>query len=157
MSLIETDTMHSSTYITSLREWRSYLSLHYHLMTSDLSLLDHLKHCSAHLVVSPRINDSENEQAKHWAADHTEKSESCLREHTQAIQASKGTCICTMQVNVRWVPVPTLFVVISRLSISSRPSNPLNAFLLAPQIPRLLAIWRNFKWYLLTYSCSLLT
>jgi len=40
---------------------------------------------------------------------------------------------------------PTPFVVISRLTISSRPSNPLNAFLLAPQIRILLTIVHVYK------------
>ena len=49
------------------------------------------------------------------------------------------------------VPAPTLFVIISRLTISSRPSNPLNAFLLAPQIRLLLTSGCVYKLYLLTY------
>jgi len=50
-----------------------------------------------------------------------------------------------------YVPGRTLFVVIPRLAISSRPSNPLNAFLLAPQIRLLLTILSINKLYLLVY------
>jgi len=41
--------------------------------------------------------------------------------------------------------------VISTLTISSRPSNPLNVFLLAPQIQLLLTIVLVYKLYFLTY------
>jgi len=47
---------------------------------------------------------------------------------------------------------PKLCLVISRLTISSRPYNPLNAFLLAPQIRLLLTTAHVYKVYLLTYS-----
>jgi len=43
--------------------------------------------------------------------------------------------------------------VISRLTVSSRPSNP--AFLLAPQIRLLLTIVHVYKLYLLTYLLTL--
>jgi len=46
---------------------------------------------------------------------------------------------------------PTLFVVISRLTVSSRSSNPLNVFLLAPQIQLLLTIVRVYELHLLTF------
>ena len=45
-------------------------------------------------------------------------------------------------------------VVISRLTISTRPSNPLSAFLLAPQIRLLLTIVRVYKLHLLTCILS---
>jgi len=48
-------------------------------------------------------------------------------------------------------PAPTFFIVITRLTVSSRPSNPINAFLLTTQIRLLLTIVRGYKLYLLTY------
>jgi len=50
---------------------------------------------------------------------------------------------------------PTLFI-ISRLTISSRPYNLLNAFILAPQIRLLLTIVRVYKLCLLTHSLTYL-
>ena len=52
------------------------------------------------------------------------------------------------------VPGRTLFVVIPRLAISSRPSNQLNASLLAPRIRLLLTILRIYKLYSLTHSLT---
>jgi len=48
------------------------------------------------------------------------------------------------------LPALTLSVATSRLITYSRPSNPLNAFLLAPQMRLLLTIVRVYKLYLLT-------
>ena len=46
--------------------------------------------------------------------------------------------------------VPTLFIIVSRLTISSTPYNPLNAFFLVPQIQLMLTIVCIHKLYLLT-------
>jgi len=54
------------------------------------------------------------------------------------------------------VPVPLLipFVVTSRPTTASRPSNPLNRSPLAPQIRLLLTTVRIYKLYLLTYAAN---
>ena len=51
-------------------------------------------------------------------------------------------------------PTPTLFVFTLRHTISSRSSNPFNAFLLVRQIRLLVTVVRIYKLYLLTYLFS---
>jgi len=54
-----------------------------------------------------------------------------------ALQLAKSRTLSLSQ-HFECVPAWTPFIIISRLTIPSRPSTPLNAFLLAPQIIRLL-------------------
>jgi len=76
------------------------------------------------------------------------------------VRISFGACSFSIAARKIWnsrphlpVPVPVLTpsVVTSRPTTASRPSNPLNPSLLAPQIRLLLTIVRVYKLYLLTY------
>jgi len=74
-----------------------------------------------------------------------------LVKQSRTLQSSHATCTNFG----RGIPAVTLLVISSRLTVSSRPSNPLNAFLSAPLIRLLLTTVRVYK-IILTYLLLML-